>query len=65
MCISRTVKPCGLMAEFAERVGERTNGQIEIQMTSYPELGIGGADALRLVGSGTLGFAEMYSGLYR
>ena len=62
VCISRTVKPCGLMAEFAERVGERTNGQIEIQMTSYPELGIGGADALRLVGSGTLGFAEMYSG---
>ena len=62
VCISRTVRPCGLMADFAERVGQRTNGQIEIQMTSYPELGIQGTDALRLVGSGTLGFAEMYSG---
>ena len=64
-CINRTLDPCELLASpggFVERVNERTNGQIEIQISSFPELGLAGPDTLRLVEDGTLGMVEIYSG---
>lgn len=64
-CINRTLAPCELLAApggMVERITERTNGQVEIQISSFPELGLGGPDTLRLISDGTLGMAEIYSG---
>ena len=64
-CINRTLNPCELLAApggMVEKIKERTNGQIEIQISSFPELGLGGPDTLRLIQDGTLGMAEIYSG---
>ena len=43
-CINRTLNPCIIMMEFAANVLERTNGQVEIQISSFPELGLAGPD---------------------
>ena len=64
-CINRTLDPCELLASpggMVERIKERTNGQVEIEISSFPELGLAGPDTLRLVADGTLGMAEIYSG---
>ena len=64
-CISRTLDPCILLTKvdgFVDRVSKRTNGQVEIQISSFPELGLSGTDTLRLVENGTLDFGEIYSG---
>ena len=47
---------------MAPRLYERTNGQVEILITSFPELGIAGPDVLTLVADGTLTMAQVYSG---
>ena len=62
VCINRTLNPC-LEAErgFAQRVFDRTNGQVEIQITSFPELGIDGSETLRLVADGKFGMIEVHS----
>ena len=64
-CINRTLNPCELLAAeggMMDRIRERTNGQVDIQISSFPELGLAGPDTLRLVEDGTLGMAEIYSG---
>ena len=64
-CINRTLDPCELLAAaggMVERISERTNGQVEIEISSFPELGLAGPDTLRLVEDGTLGMVEIYSG---
>ena len=61
-CINRTLKPCELIMELAANVEARTNGQIEIQISSFPELGLAGPDTLRLLQDGTLDFGEIYGG---
>jgi len=64
-CINRTLDPCELLAApggMVERIKERTNGQVEIVISSFPELGLAGPDTLRLVEDGTLGMVEIYSG---
>jgi len=64
-CINRTLDPCELLAApggMIDRIFERTNGQVEIEISSFPELGLAGADTLRLVEDGTLGMVEIYSG---
>ena len=70
-CINRTLVDCGLAignyAEtedigFVERVKRRTNGQVNFEVSSFPELGIAGPDSLRLIEDGTLDSAQIYSG---
>ena len=64
-CINRTLDPCKLLAApggMVERIAERTNGQVTIEISSFPELGLAGPDTLRLVEDGTLGMVEIYSG---
>jgi TRAP-type C4-dicarboxylate transport system substrate-binding protein len=61
-CINRSLDPCIAAEEFAKRVSERTSGRVKFQISSFPELGLAGPDTLRLVGDGTLGLAEIYSG---
>jgi len=61
-CINRTLNPCIIMMEFAAAVLERTNGQVEIQISSFPELGLAGPDTLRLLQDGTMDMGEIYGG---
>jgi TRAP-type C4-dicarboxylate transport system substrate-binding protein len=44
---------------FIPNVLQRTKGQVDIRVVSYPELGISGADNVRLVEDGTLSIAEV------
>ena len=63
VCINRTLRPCELIDSFyAPKVAERTNGEVTIEISSYPELGLAGPDTIRLVNDHTLEFAEIYSG---
>ena len=62
-CVNRALLPCILIEHFlAPNLYERTNGQVEILITSFPELGIAGPDVLTLVADGTLTMAQVYSG---
>ena len=64
-CISRTLNPCVLLIEpggLFDKIREATNGQIDIQASSFPELGLAGPDTLRLIADGTLEMGEIYSG---
>ena len=60
--ITRTHPTFEAMEKFVQRVEERTNGRVAIDMNSYPELGIAGPDTLGLLKNGTLSFAMIYSG---
>ena len=68
VCISRNLPTCVMMeAYFAPRVAARTNGQVQISITSFPELsGAGGGgitqESLNLVGEGTVDMANIYTG---
>ena len=62
-CTNRALLPCKLMEYYLlPNVEERTNGQLIINLTSFPELGISGADNMTLVRDGTLDIAEIYTG---
>ncbi len=59
-CINRAMFPCKAKESFfVPNVLERTNGQLEIQVIGYPELGIAGPDTVQLVANGTLSFSEI------
>lgn len=63
VCISRNLPTCVMMeAYFAPRVAVRTNGQVKVSVTSFPELGLTGTDTLTLVSEGTLSAANVYTG---
>ena len=62
VCVNRTLLPCKVIQEFLDAVKTRTDGQIEIHLSSYPELGISGFDMIRLLEDGTIGMGEIYSG---
>ena len=60
-CINRALTHCKISEWFSDRVFERTNGQLRIEIIGYPELGIAGDDVLNLLENGTLSFAELPS----
>lgn len=63
VCNNRTLLPCQLMAAYLiPNVAARTGGQLVINLTSLPELGLSGADNMALVRDGTLEMAEIYTG---
>ena len=69
VCIHRILRPCALLSGeiegetgFVARVAERTDGQVQFQVTSFPELDIVGENTMRLVADGSLPMAEVYSG---
>lgn len=68
-CVDRFLVDCGLAAGnysriwdigFIERVKRRTNGQVQFEVTSFPELGYAGSDAFRLIEEGTLDAAQIH-----
>ena len=61
-CVNRTLKPCEIIMEFAANVKDRTNGRVDIEITSFEELGLGGPDTLRLLQDGTLEMGEVHGG---
>ena len=62
-CTNRALLPCSLMEHYLlPNVRVRTNDQLIINLTSFPELGISGADNMTLVRDGTLDIAEIYTG---
>ena len=62
-CINRALGQCQIIEDFwIDNIAERTNGQIELEVTSFPELGIAGPDTISLVRDGTLGMTEIYTG---
>ena len=59
-CINRALLPCVLQTVyFAENVKDRTNGQVDFEVSSYPELGLAGSDMIELVQQGTIEFAQI------
>ena len=59
-CINRALLPCKLQTiYFAENIRERTNGQVDFEISSYPELGLAGPDMMDLVQQGTIEFAQI------
>ena len=62
-CTNRALLPCQLMEHYLiPNVAARTNDQLIINLTSFPELGISGADNMTLIRDGTLDIAEIYTG---
>ena len=62
-CINRALLPCKLIEQYwAPNLYERTNGQLMLTVSSFPELGLGGPDTLQLVSDGTLSMANIYTG---
>ena len=62
-CINRTLLWCKLIeAYLIPNLTERTNGQIQLSVSSFPELGLAGTDTMTLVRDGTLGASEIYGG---
>ena len=51
-----------LNAYFVPNVERRTEGQVTINVTSFPELGLAGGDTATLLADGTLSMAEVYGG---
>src|SRR5512132_3915220 len=62
MGINRTLDPWKLYEEWARTVEKRTNGRVQFELTSLPELGLGGAETIRIVKTGVVDVAEVYGG---
>ena len=71
VCINRSRADCASAAGdyretwdigFVESVRRRTNGQVQFEVTSFPELRLPFPDSLRLVQEGTLQSAQIYPG---
>jgi TRAP-type C4-dicarboxylate transport system substrate-binding protein len=54
-CLNRALSFCRVIETFYfPKVIERTNGQVDFVMSSFPELGLGGPDIPNLLAAGTL-----------
>jgi TRAP-type C4-dicarboxylate transport system substrate-binding protein len=62
MGINRTLDPWKLYEEWAQSVEKRTNGRVRFELTSLPELGLGGAETIRVLKTGVVDVTETYSG---
>ena len=59
----RQLPPCVLIqAYLAPNIAKRTNGQVELSVVSFPELGLAGPETLDQVSDGTLDMANIYAG---
>jgi TRAP-type transport system periplasmic protein len=62
MGINRTLDPWKLYEEWAQSVEKRTNGRVQFDLTSLPELGLGGAETIRILKNGVVDVTETYGG---
>lgn len=62
-CVNRSLLPCKLVEHYLiPNLLERTGGQLIVNLTSYPELGISSTDNMALIADGTLDMPEIYTG---
>ena len=62
-CVNRALLPCKLIEQYwAPNLKRRTNGQLTLTVSSFPELGVAGPDTLQLVSQGFLTMSNVYSG---
>ncbi len=63
VCIDRNLPACVLIQTyFAPNLAERTNGQVDLKVSSFVELGLAGPDTLSQVGDGSLDMVNIYTG---
>ena len=63
VCIDRNLPTCVLMQTYlAPNLWERTNGQVELSVTSFVELGLAGPDTLSQVADGSLDMVNIFTG---
>ena len=63
VCIDRRLPTCVLIQTyFAPNLAARTNGQIQLSVSSFVELGLGGPDTLNQVADGSLDMVNIYTG---
>ena len=62
MGINRTLDPWKLFQDWAQAVEKRTSGRVQFELTSLPELGLGGAETIRVIKTGVVDVAEIYGG---
>ena len=62
MGINRTLDPWKLFEEWAQSVEKLTHGRVQFEFTSLPELGLGGAETVRVIKTGVVDVAEVYGG---
>jgi TRAP-type C4-dicarboxylate transport system substrate-binding protein len=62
MGVNRTLDPCKLYEEWAHTVEQRSDGRVKFDFTSLPELGLGGAEQIRVLKTGTVDIVETYAG---
>ena len=62
MGINRTLDPWKLYEEWAQSVEKRTSGRVQFELTSLPELGLGGAETIRVLKTGVVDVTETYAG---
>jgi TRAP-type transport system periplasmic protein len=62
MGINRALDPWKLYEEWAQSVEKRTNGRVQFEFTSLPELGLGGAETIRVLKTGVVDVTETYGG---
>jgi TRAP-type C4-dicarboxylate transport system substrate-binding protein len=62
MGINRTLDPWKLYEEWAQSVEKRTDGRVQFEFTSLPELGLGGAETIRVLKTGVVDVTETYGG---
>jgi TRAP-type C4-dicarboxylate transport system substrate-binding protein len=62
MGVNRTLDPWKLYEEWAHTVEQRSDGRLKFDFTSLPELGLGGAEQIRVLKTGTVDIVETYAG---
>ena len=63
VCSNRNLPSCVLIESYwAPNLAERTNGQVQLSVTSLPELGLAGPETLDQVADGTLDMASIFTG---
>ena len=63
VCIDRNLPTCALIQTYwAPNLWERTDGQVELSVTSFVELGLAGPDTLSQVADGSLDMVNIFTG---
>ena len=63
VCIDRNLPTCVLIQTYwAPNLWERTEGQVELSVTSFVELGLAGPDTLSQVSDGSLDMVNIFTG---
>ena len=63
VCIDRNLPTCVLIQTYwAPNLWERTDGQVELSVTSFVELGLAGPDTLSQVADGSLDMVNIFTG---